>query len=1622
MKKLSIFLMMLCFACFGVANAQTSFFSEDFEGGSMPSGWTTDGPGSWSVGSGDYSASTGAGQGTYNALITHGTTGNVTKLITPAINLASAASAELSFMHIQRSWSGDIDQLRVYYRTSSSGSWTQLVAYTSAVSSWTTESEIALPNPSGTYQLAFEFTDKYGYGVGLDDINIEGELSSCPAPSNLRIVGEVGPRSITMGWDAESGVTFQYAMVQSHNIDPTTVTTFDGTTTTNEMTWNNLTPDTDYTVILRKMCGTNDYSAANALEFHTPVACPAPTGLAASNPTSHGATLSWTGFSNSYVVMVGEPDTQGTIQSIDFETGDLSQANFTSTVAYPFTVVANTHSGAYCAKSNNGGMHSTTADMVLELNMASEGTISFSAMVSSETNYDKAYFSIDGTTQSDINGISGAGSWIDYEYPLTAGTHTLRWYYTKDGSANSNDDCFYVDDIEITGLVPSTWSEYTANTTSITINDLDPATSYFAKVKGNCGSDGYSQETSIIGFTTLESCPTPTALNVAESSITAHEATLTWTADNDSYNIMLGEPAYLINADFEDNQIPANFTNSTGNLAWSVVANDHSGAYCAKSASGNNSATSAMEVSVTLTNDLTLTFSAKVSSESGYDFAYFSIDGTNMIDGISGAGSWIDYSYPLTAGTHTLRWFYTKDSSVASNDDCFYVDDIQIIDGADVLATYTSNTTSYSFTHLDAETIYTVQVQGVCGEETTGWSEAINFTTAIACQAPTNLVAGTPDAHSVELNWTETGSATAWEICLNGDEDNLIPADSNEDFLLEGLTPDTEYTLKVRANCGGEDGASQWSNTVTFTTTIACPAPTNLVAGTPEYHSVDLSWTAGGNETAWQICVNGDEDNLTDVTTTTYTLSGLDSDTEYTVKVRANCGSEDGNSQWSNVVTFSTPVACAKPTSLGEDNITYTTVDLSWTGSSDSYVAEYGTWTQVGTDHITTATLTPYTFDLSDYSGTGTVAIRHYNVTDMFRMNVDDIVVTNANGTTVYSQNFESGSIPSNMSNIDLDGDGNDWYITSSNINGSYGVTSASWVSGDALTPDNWLVISDVQLGGSITFKAIGQDPSAVSENFGVFVIADNQFTQAYSGTDASCQITGLTEGTAYVWRVKGICDGEPSKWVSSMFKTKDDLLVFATDGDWDDLTNWTDADGNAATALPTVDNKVRIDADAIITEGVVATAKSAVLNNGSIEIEEGGQLKQGSTVKVTMHKGIMGYTTNVNYDPEAYNQANYYFIATPHSCSYFEENTVFPYVLNVTDGEYDLYAFDPTQELEWVNFESSSSHSEFHTGDNTGLFNKKGYLYANADDKDLIFVGTVSSSLNNTLADSYTYSSTSTNDFNGWKLVGNPFTCNAYISYVNGNGEVLEANFYTMNIDGDGYDLSQSSVALAPLTGALINYNATGTIQFASEAPTTDGKNIAMINISLVKSNKTVDQARVRFGQGFNLEHKSFRNNSKIYMPVDNNEYAVVYTEEQGEMPVNFKAENNGTYTISINTEEISFGYLHLIDNMTGNDVDLLATPSYTFEAKTTDYESRFKLVFATGNADDNFAFYSNGSFVINNEGNATLQVIDINGRILKSESINGCANVNVKAAAGVYMLRLVNGDNVKVQKVVVR
>ena len=78
---------------------------------------------------------------------------------------------------------------------------------------------------------------------------------------------------------------------------------------------------------------------------------------------------------------------------------------------------------------------------------------------------------------------------------------------------------------------------------------------------------------------------------------------------------------------------------------------------------------------------------------------------------------------------------------------------------------------------------------------------------------PTELTCTKVTGTTATLNWTEKGSATAWQICLNDDENNLINV-STIPYTLNGLTPEKTYNAKVRAY--GSDGYSRWTNNISF--------------------------------------------------------------------------------------------------------------------------------------------------------------------------------------------------------------------------------------------------------------------------------------------------------------------------------------------------------------------------------------------------------------------------------------------------------------------------------------------------------------------------------------------------------------------------------------------------------------------------------------------------------------------------------------------------------------------------------------------------------------------------------------------------------------------------------------
>ena len=431
--------------------------------------------------------------------------------------------------------------------------------------------------------------------------------------------------------------------------------------------------------------------------------------------------------------------------------------------------------------------------------------------------------------------------------------------------------------------------------------------------------------------------------------------------------------------------------------------------------------------------------------------------------------------------------------------------------------------------------------------------------------------------------------------------------------------------------------------------------------------------------------------------------------------------------------------------------------------------------------------------------------------------------------------------------------------------------------------------------------------------------------------------------------------------------------------------------------------------------------------------IKDGGQLKISNKVRAgTIQKNIIGYVN------EETNNGNYYLLGLPMNWSYDKAVASGMVGLFPNFGDVDVYHFSPNKDgEEWGNLKAYGDPEPTLAGIYAyfGSNVHQPYLYANKNDVVLSFATEATDATDGFYATNVDESEPATrmsgHNFTGWNLIRNPYTCNAYLR----SGR----DFYRMNDAGDAIVLATDNV-IKPCEAIFVvvaaendpeqtaNYPGVvmARVYFTTTEPTPAGDE-SKLDVKLSRNGQVLDVARVRFDEG-DMNGKMVLNEgtTRLSIAQGNKDYSIVRSQGQGEMPVSFKADANGTYTISVDADNIDMNYMHLIDNMTGADVDLLQTPSYSFEASIGDYASRFRLVFSgasTGtSADENFAFFSNGNLIITNDGNATLQVIDLTGRVLSSKTISGICSTSIDAPTGVYMLRLINGDNVKVQKVVVR
>jgi hypothetical protein len=317
-----------------------------------------------------------------------------------------------------------------------------------------------------------------------------------------------------------------------------------------------------------------------------------------------------------------------------------------------------------------------------------------------------------------------------------------------------------------------------------------------------------------------------------------------------------------------------------------------------------------------------------------------------------------------------------------------------------------------------------------------------------------------------------------------------------------------------------------------------------------------------------------------------------------------------------------------------------------------------------------------------------------------------------------------------------------------------------------------------------------------------------------------------------------------------------------------------------------------------------------------------------------------------------------------------------------------------------------------------------------------------------------------------GWNLVGNPF--HGYLDFdvfatING---LQDASYVVY--DADGYQdynpesaflvyprngskngayagqylhPHQAFFVLASSTNQVLNFNNTMIAPRSMLGATEDSDGhfrdvewrpeYPLVNLFLSSDNGCQDITVIEFERpewGGAIKLPELRvGDGLFYGYHEGNRYAALFAEEgTTRVPLWFEAKEDDIFTMKWNTANGDFTSLYLIDNLKGIEYDMLANDTYTFEGHKEDYYSRFYIVFNVNDVEEHhehsIAFFDGSQWVVTGEGE--LDFIDLQGRILWHGKLSGGqTRVNFPVVAkGMYLLRLVNPDETKVQKIIVK
>jgi hypothetical protein len=245
---------------------------------------------------------------------------------------------------------------------------------------------------------------------------------------------------------------------------------------------------------------------------------------------------------------------------------------------------------------------------------------------------------------------------------------------------------------------------------------------------------------------------------------------------------------------------------------------------------------------------------------------------------------------------------------------------------------------THVLTGLQNGTTYQCQVRTVCpGNVPSTDSPTITFTTN--CFAPNSLYTSQVTSTNVSLNWNATtdpdprfdlqyrpAGSTTWTTISSLSATKTY---STFSYSLTGLVNNTSYEWQVRTACGGAPSSSAYVAGNTFTTTCPPPGWLNTNARTT---SIGLSWQPVGSGSVYELRYrrNGNTDwtYISDLSSTTYTITGLQTGSSYELQLRTRCS--DGTLSNYSFTYWINTYSCSSPSFQFVSNRNATSAVLNW--------------------------------------------------------------------------------------------------------------------------------------------------------------------------------------------------------------------------------------------------------------------------------------------------------------------------------------------------------------------------------------------------------------------------------------------------------------------------------------------------------------------------------------------------------------------------------------------------------------------------------------------------------------------------------------------------------------------